>query len=82
MESVFAALAGAIVLGERLTLLGAVGCGLILFGAVAAEAAPLARRTPARELDYLTRERGQYDGRVPLPRPPGGVRVRRNKGRF
>jgi drug/metabolite transporter (DMT)-like permease len=81
MESVFAALAGAIVLGERLTLLGAVGCGHILFGAVAAEAAPLARRTPARELDYLTRERGQYDGRVPLPRPPGGVRVRRNKGR-
>ena len=41
MESVFAALAGAIVLGERLTLLGAVGCGLILFGAVAAEIAPL-----------------------------------------
>jgi drug/metabolite transporter (DMT)-like permease len=43
MESVFAALAGAIVLGERLTLVGALGCGLILFGAVAAEVAPLAR---------------------------------------
>ncbi len=43
MESVFAALAGALVLGERLTLQGAVGCGLILCGAVAAEVAPLAR---------------------------------------
>ena len=46
MESVFAALAGALVLGERLTLMGAVGCGLILFGAVAAEVTPLARRNP------------------------------------
>ncbi len=49
MESVFAALAGAIVLGERLTVAGAVGCSLILFGAVAAEIAPtFARRDPAR----------------------------------
>ena len=47
MESVFAALAGAIWLGERLTVAGAAGCGLILVGAVAAEAAPAfsARRT-------------------------------------
>ncbi len=40
MESVFAAVAGAIWLGESLTVAGAVGCGLILLGAIAAEAAP------------------------------------------
>jgi drug/metabolite transporter (DMT)-like permease len=48
LESVFAALAGAFVLGERLTIAGAIGCGLILVGAVAAEIAPaLARRKAA-----------------------------------
>jgi len=41
LESVFAALAGAIWLGERLTAAGAAGCALILIGAVAAEAAPV-----------------------------------------
>ncbi len=40
MESVFAAIAGAIWLGESLTVAGAIGCALILFGAIAAEAAP------------------------------------------
>ncbi len=40
MESVFAAIAGAIWLRESLTVAGAIGCALILFGAVAAEAAP------------------------------------------
>lgn len=40
LESVFAALAGALLLGERLTPTGAVGCALILVGAVAVEAAP------------------------------------------
>ena len=45
LESVFAALAGAALLGDRLTALGAVGCLMILLGAVAVEAAPaLARR--------------------------------------
>lgn len=48
LESVFAALAGALLLGERLTLAGAIGCGLILVGALAAEFAPaFARKTPA-----------------------------------
>jgi drug/metabolite transporter (DMT)-like permease len=49
LESVFAALAGAVWLGERLTFAGAVGCGLILIGAVAAELAPaLLGGRPAR----------------------------------
>jgi drug/metabolite transporter (DMT)-like permease len=49
LESVFAALAGAILLGEGLSLIGAVGCLLILAGAVAVEAAPaLARRGAAQ----------------------------------
>ena len=57
LESVFAALAGAIWLGERLTAAGAVGCALILLGAVAAEAAPAlaARRPRASERDNLPR---------------------------
>ena len=44
LESVFAALAGAILLGERLTAIGAVGCALILIGAVAVEAGPTLAR--------------------------------------
>jgi drug/metabolite transporter (DMT)-like permease len=48
LESVFAAVAGAFILGERLTVAGAIGCGLILVGAVAAEVAPaFARRKGA-----------------------------------
>ena len=48
LESVFAAVAGAVFLGERLTATAAAGCALILMGAVAAETAPaLAGRKPA-----------------------------------
>lgn len=43
LESVFAALAGALLLGERLTAIGGLGCALILAGAVAVEFAPLSR---------------------------------------
>jgi drug/metabolite transporter (DMT)-like permease len=42
LESVFAVLAGMVLLGERLTPVGAIGCLLILGGAVAVEAAPAA----------------------------------------
>jgi len=49
LESVFAALAGAVLLGERLTAVGAVGCALILAGAVAVEFAPLIRGKAASE---------------------------------
>jgi len=46
LESVFAALAGALLLDERLTTIGMVGCVLILAGAVAVEFTPLfARKT-------------------------------------
>jgi drug/metabolite transporter (DMT)-like permease len=41
LEGVFAALAGALLLGERLTAIGALGCVLILAGALAAEVGPL-----------------------------------------
>ena len=40
MESVFAALAATLLLGERLPFLGAVGCGLILCGVVLVEIGP------------------------------------------
>jgi drug/metabolite transporter (DMT)-like permease len=49
LESVFAALAGAVLVGERLTAVGAVGCALILAGAVAVEFAPLIRGKAASE---------------------------------
>ena len=46
LEGVFAALAGALLLDERLTAIGALGCVLILAGAVAVEVGPLfGRRT-------------------------------------
>ena len=48
LESVFAALAGALMLGERLTAVGALGCLLILTGAVAVEIGPLVARRTAR----------------------------------
>jgi drug/metabolite transporter (DMT)-like permease len=52
LESVFAAVAAAILLGERLTLLAALGCGLILLGVVMVEILPiLPRRGPARADD-------------------------------
>jgi drug/metabolite transporter (DMT)-like permease len=44
LESVFAAAAGALLLGERLTPVGATGCGLILAGAIAVEAYPALSR--------------------------------------
>jgi drug/metabolite transporter (DMT)-like permease len=47
LESVFAALAGAFLLGERLTAVGALGCALILVGATAAEIGPLFGRKAA-----------------------------------
>jgi drug/metabolite transporter (DMT)-like permease len=48
MESVFAALGGALLLGERLTVLGAIGCALILVGVILVEVVPaLSRRDPA-----------------------------------
>ena len=48
LESVFAAVAGAVFLHERLTATAAAGCALILLGAVVAETAPvLAGRKPA-----------------------------------
>lgn len=40
MESVFAALAAALLLGERLTFLAGVGCGLVLLGVVMVEVGP------------------------------------------
>jgi drug/metabolite transporter (DMT)-like permease len=47
LESVFAALAGALLLGERLTVVGAFGCALILAGAAASELGPLLGRKAA-----------------------------------
>jgi drug/metabolite transporter (DMT)-like permease len=44
LESVFAALAGAVMLHERLTLLAATGCGLILLGVVIVETGPALMR--------------------------------------
>jgi drug/metabolite transporter (DMT)-like permease len=41
LEGVFAALAGALLLDERLTAIGAFGCVLILAGALVAEVGPL-----------------------------------------
>ncbi len=47
LEGVFAALAGALLLGERLTAIGVLGCALILAGAAAAEIGPLFERKVA-----------------------------------
>ncbi len=44
LESVFAALAAALILSERLTLLAAAGCGLILLGVVMVEIIPILPR--------------------------------------
>jgi drug/metabolite transporter (DMT)-like permease len=41
LEGVFAALAGALLLDERLTAIGALGCVLILAGALVVEIGPL-----------------------------------------
>jgi drug/metabolite transporter (DMT)-like permease len=47
LESVFAALAGSLLLGERLTAVGALGCLFILGGALAVEIGPLLFRKTA-----------------------------------
>ncbi|HEY3644766.1 MAG TPA: DMT family transporter [Gammaproteobacteria bacterium] len=44
LESVFAALAGAVMLHERLTLTATLGCGLILLGVVMVEVGPMLMR--------------------------------------
>lgn len=44
LESVFAALAGAVMLHERLTVTAALGCGLILLGVVMVEVGPVLMR--------------------------------------
>ncbi|HSN17938.1 MAG TPA: DMT family transporter, partial [Gammaproteobacteria bacterium] len=44
LESVFAALAGAVMLHERLTLVATIGCGLILLGVVIVEVGPALMR--------------------------------------
>lgn len=51
LESIFAAVAGALLLGERLTMLAGVGCLLILLAVVVVELRPVTRpeaRSPAR----------------------------------
>jgi len=48
LESVFAALAGAVMLHERLTLVAACGCGLILLGVVMVEVGPALLRNLRR----------------------------------
>jgi len=53
LESVFAAVAAAILLGERLTLLGAVGCGLILLGVVMVEVIPILPRRGAQSANEM-----------------------------
>jgi len=50
LESVFAALAGAVMLHERLTLLAATGCGLILLGVVMVEVGPVLIRGLRRDV--------------------------------
>jgi len=46
LESVFAAIAGAVLLGDRLSGRGVAGCVLILAGVLLVQLAPLWRRTP------------------------------------
>jgi drug/metabolite transporter (DMT)-like permease len=53
LESVFAALAAAILLGERLTLLAALGCGLILLGVVMVEIVPILPRRGSERRDDM-----------------------------
>jgi drug/metabolite transporter (DMT)-like permease len=48
LEGVFAAVAGALLLSERLTAIGALGCVLIMSGALAAEIGPLFGRKTVR----------------------------------
>ncbi len=50
LESVFAAIAGALLLGERLTLIAALGCALIFLGVVISEVVPTILRSRAAKL--------------------------------
>jgi drug/metabolite transporter (DMT)-like permease len=60
LESVFAAIAAAVLLGERLTMTAAIGCGLVMLGVVLVEIVPLVpgRGAPSDKLPPL--------GSVPL----------------
>jgi drug/metabolite transporter (DMT)-like permease len=51
LESVFAAIAGTLLLGERLTLPAALGCGLIMSGVVMIEIIPVLARRRAGPMD-------------------------------
>jgi drug/metabolite transporter (DMT)-like permease len=51
LESVFAAVAAAFLLGERLTLLAGLGCGLILLGVVLVEIVPILPRRGGGRVD-------------------------------
>ena len=53
LESVFAAIAAAILLGERLTMLAALGCGLIMLGVVLVEVIPILPRRGGERADNL-----------------------------
>jgi len=53
LESVFAAIAAAILLGERLTLLAGLGCGLVLAGVVMVEIIPILPRRATDQEDDL-----------------------------
>lgn len=53
LESVFAAIAAAILLGERLTALATVGCGLIMLGVVLVEVIPILPRRGGERADNL-----------------------------
>jgi drug/metabolite transporter (DMT)-like permease len=53
LESVFAAIAATVLLGERLTVLAAVGCGLIMLGVVLVEVVPILPRRPGERADNL-----------------------------
>jgi drug/metabolite transporter (DMT)-like permease len=53
LESVFAAIAAAILLGERLTLPALLGCGLIMLGVVMVEIIPLLPRRATEQPDDL-----------------------------
>ena len=61
LESVFAALAGAVWLGERLTAAAPAGCALILLGAVAAEAARRSRAEGRARLNATFRRDGRRE---------------------
>jgi drug/metabolite transporter (DMT)-like permease len=58
LESVFAALSGAWLLGDRLSGIGIAGCCLILFGVLMVQLAPLWRRNPLDALPSGSQDSG------------------------